>query len=125
MKRIRATSGFTVIETLIAMMVLTTAATAMLGMLTMSVVKTRESVQESRAVSLAVQERENLRSLVYSAIVTRDPYTTGSPYTAGDGVNFAVHSDVADDQPAANMKTVTVTTSWTYSLQTVYANING
>ena len=131
MKRIRATQGFTVIETLVAMLVLTTAATAMLGMLTMAVWTTRQNVYETHAVALAVQEREDLRSLVYDAIDTRDPYTTGSPYTV-DGVSFAVHSEVANDQPAANMKTVTVTTSWTYrgrarsySLQTVYANING
>ena len=43
-----------------------------------------------------------------------------------------MHSDVQADQPAANMKTVTVTVSWnyramprTYTLRTIYTDFSG
>lgn len=131
MRRRRLEKGTTLIETLVATAVLLAGASSMLNMLTLSALTTRANALDTHAVALAVQEREDMRSLVYSAIATRDPYPTGSP-DLFNGVGFTVHTDVQTDQPAASMKTVSVTVSWrcrgqprSYALQTVYTNING
>jgi Tfp pilus assembly protein PilV len=131
MRRKRSERGFTLIDTLVGMTVLAVSANAMLSMLIFSAYNVRANALNTHAVTLAIQEREDLRSLIYSAIATRDPYTTGSP-DRFNGVPFTVHSDVQTDVPAANMKTVTATISWnyrgqprSYAVQTIYTNING
>lgn len=127
----RSVDGSTLIEALVAMTIFATAAAAAFSMLMLSVATTRANALDTHAVALATQERENLRSLVYDSIVTRDPYTSASP-NVWEGTKFTVHSAVQNDQPAANMKTVTVTVSWShsgmprsYSLSTIYTNVNG
>ncbi len=131
MLRARSEAGSTLIEALVAMTIFSTGASAAFSMLTLSLATVRANALDTHAVALATQEREDLRSLQYSAIVTRDAYTTASP-NVFSGTNFTVHSEVQTDQPAANMKTVTVTASWSYqgiprgySLSTVYTNVNG
>ncbi len=131
MDRKRSQKGFTLIDTLVGMTVLAVTSNAMLSMLMLSSYNTRTNAINTHAVTLAIQEREDQRSLSYAAIANRDPYTTAAP-DRYNGVAFTVHSEVQADQPAVNMKTVTVTTSWNYlgssrqySLQTVYTNING
>jgi hypothetical protein len=103
-------------------------------MLMMAIFTTRANALDSHAVALATQEREDLRSLQYPVIATRDPYTTASPdrFPAPNGTPFTVHSEVQNDTPSSNMKTVTITTSWnylgrsrSYQIQTVYTNLNG
>jgi prepilin-type N-terminal cleavage/methylation domain-containing protein len=123
--------GSTLIEALVAMAIFAAGASATFSMLMLSLVTARANALDTHAVALATQEREDLRSLVYANIVSRDPYTSASPDVFG-GAKFTVHSEVQNDQPAANMKTVTVTVSWnykgaprSYSLSTIYTNVNG
>jgi Tfp pilus assembly protein PilV len=131
MRQKRSEEGFTLIDALVGMTVLAVSSQALLGMLLCSVFNVRANSLQTHAVTLAIQEREDLRSLAYSAIATRDPYTTSSPNTFS-GMPFTVHSEVQNGVPIANTKTVTVTTSWSfsgqarsYSLQTIFTNING
>ncbi len=119
------------IEAMISMTIFAAAASATFNMLMVSVFTLRANSLDTHAVALATQEREDLRSLEYPVIATRDPYTTGSP-NLFNGTSFTVHSDVQADQPAANMKTVTTTVSWnylgrarSYAIQTIYTNVNG
>lgn len=129
--RISNASGFTLIDTLVGVTIFAIASNAMLGMLMFSMLTVRATSLDTHGVALAVQEEEDLRSIVYSAIASRDPYPANAP-DVFQGVPFAVHSEVQVDQPAANMKTLTITVSWkyhgrpqSYALQSVYTNING
>src|SRR5262245_22854780 len=79
MRRAKCSKGSTLIETLVAMTVFAAAASATFNMLMMAICATRANALDSHAVSLATQEREDLRSLQYPVITTRDPYTTASP----------------------------------------------
>jgi Tfp pilus assembly protein PilV len=126
-QRSHSEKGSTLIEALISMTIFAAGASAAFSMLMMSVATTRTNALDTHAVARATQEREDLRSLQYPAIVTRN-----APSDVFNGTTFTVHSDVQTDQPGANMKTVTVTVSWShngtprgYSLSTVYTNING
>ena len=131
MQRMRSTEGSALIEALVAVTVFAATAAAAFNMLAFSLVTARENALNTHAVALAVQEREDLRALTYSQIATRDVFTTASP-NLFTNTAFAVHSDVQNDQPAPNMKTVTVTVSWThralprtYTLQTIYTDFSG
>jgi Tfp pilus assembly protein PilV len=131
MKLKRSDKGATLIEALVAITIFAAGASATFSMLMMSIMMARANSLDTHAVALATQEREDLRSLVYANIVTRDPITAADNHVFG-GARFTVHSDVQDNQPAANMKTVTVTVSWNYkgqarnySLSTIYTNVNG
>ena len=124
-------NGSSLIEAIISMAIFAAAASATFSMLMMSFYTLRANSLDTHAVSLATEEREDLRSLQYPVIATRDRYTTGSP-NLFNGTPFTVHSDVQTDQPAANMKTVTITVSWnylgkprSYQIRTVYTNVNG
>lgn len=131
MRQARSDGGSTLIEALVAMTIFAAGASATFSMLMLSLATARANALDTHAVALATQEREDLRSLVYASIATRDPYTSASP-DVFNGTQFTVHSDVQSDQPAANMKTVTVSVSWTYkgaarsySMSTIYTNVNG
>ncbi len=131
MRRCRSKDGSTLIETLVAITVFAATASAAFNMLGMAVRTARENELNAFASALAVKEREDLRSLVYSAIATRDTYPSNNPKFYKNTA-FTVHTDVQDSQPAANMKTVTVTVSWnyrslprTYALQTIYTDFSG
>jgi len=127
----RGSNGSALIETMVAMTIFAAAASATFNVLMLAVFTTRANALDTHAVALATQEREDLRSLQYTVIATRDPYTSGSP-NLFNGTPFTVHSEVQNDTPATNMKTATITTSWSYlgrarsyRLQTVYTNLNG
>ena len=130
----KRSTGSTLIETLVAITIFAAAASATFSMLMMAMFTTRANSLNSHAVALATQEREDLRSLQYPVIATRDTYTTASPdrFPAPNGTAFTVHSEVQNNTPSTNMKTVTITTSWnylgrfrSYQIQTVYTNLNG
>jgi Tfp pilus assembly protein PilV len=131
MRRSTRARGSTLIEALVASAVLTAGAAAAAGMLTLSPTTSQSSTLGAHAIRLAQQEMEDLRSLVYARILTRDSYPPNAP-DVFNGTRFTVHSNVQTDQPAANMKTIAVTVSWTdhgaprtYDLQTIHANISG
>jgi type II secretory pathway pseudopilin PulG len=131
MRRLRSKDGSTLIEALVAITIFAATASAAFSMLAFAVTTMRENELNAYAASLAVQEREDLRSLVYPAIATRDIHPANQPLFYRSTA-FTVHTDVQTDQPAANMKTVTVTVSWThramprtYSLQTISTDFSG
>jgi prepilin-type N-terminal cleavage/methylation domain-containing protein len=131
MSRKGSEKGFSLIEAIISTAIFAAVASATFSMLMMSYYTLRANSLDTHAVTLATQEREDLRSLQYMVIATRDPYTTASP-NLFNGTPFTVHSEVLADQPTANMKTVTITVSWSYlgkarnyRIQTLYTNVNG
>lgn len=130
MRRSTRIRGSSLIEALVASAVLTVGAAAAASMLTLSSTTSQSSTLGAHAVALAQQEMEDLRSLVYASILTRDSYPPNAP-DVFNGTSFTVHTNVQADQPVANVKTITVTVSWTdrgartYDLQTIYTNISG
>jgi len=131
MRRCKSKDGSTLIETLVAITIFAATASAAFNMLVTAVTAARVNELNTFASSLAVKEREDLRSLVYAAISTRDTYPSNNPKFYRNTA-FTMHTDVQDGQPAANMKTVTVTVSWTYrsvprsyTVQTIYTDFSG
>lgn len=131
MRRASWVRGFGVVEALVASTILAVGTAAAASMLTLSMTTTRSHAFDAHAVALAEREMEDLRSLLYASIATRDPFPVNAP-DVFNGAAFTVHTDVQAEQPAANMKTIAVTVSWTdhgvprrYVLQTIYTNISG
>lgn len=96
--------GFTLLEVLIAIVVLSV---ALLGMasLTGSIIGYNQFAdQVTKATTLAQDKLEELKNTSYSNIT--DGSDTESIYTRT--------CTVASDSPAANMKTITVTVTWNW-----------
>ncbi len=122
----RADRGLTLIEALVSITFFAVIAAAVFSLLMMSVSSQRANSLAAHANAVAVKELEDLRALRYSALVTHDTVVPSF-----EGTPFTVHSDVANDTPAANTKTVTVTVSWSdhgrarsYTMKTVYTCFN-
>jgi len=131
MRRLTREAGVSLIEALVAMTLFAIGSTAICNMLVASYLATQANTLSSHAVVLATQEREDLRSIQYANIASRDVYTSGSPHLF-NGAKYTMSSTVQVDTPAVNMRTVTVTVGWTfrgsprsYSTQTIFTNING
>jgi prepilin-type N-terminal cleavage/methylation domain-containing protein len=105
--RLAGRRGFTLIEVVIAIVMLTFGVLASAS-LTAALMKSNSGVtNRTRAIEAQRQKIEDLQSLRYSDIVSgNDTATVG-------GVSFSRSWTVAVDAPAANLKTITFTVTWT------------
>lgn len=109
-------SGFTLVEVMIALVIL---AIGLLGIATLQIVSIRGNAFSSEmtyAAMLAQERLEILRNLIFTATAT-DPDLAAGPHAlppaVGDkGVSYTVSWNVTDD-PSGEMKTVSVTITWT------------
>ena len=114
----RQSQGFTLIEVMIALIIL---AVGLLALMTMQIVSIRANAFSSEmtyASMLAQSRLEQLRNMDYASIPpTAGPITDviipGGATTKG--ISYTVLRDVDDDFPAADMKTITLTINWTGS----------
>jgi type II secretory pathway pseudopilin PulG len=126
-------TGFTLIEALVTCVIFALMSVAIISLLLTSVTVARANSLDSHAVALAIQEKEDVRSISYpvvAGLTTRDPYPTASP-NLFNGTSFTVHSDISADQPIANVCTIITTVSWShmgstrsYVLRSIYAAVN-
>ena len=115
----RNQKGFTLLEFLIAVMILSV---AMLGMATLTgamISYNKEAFDNTRAVALAQGKMEQLKNIPYGSL-TGSNDTPQSPYTRTWTVD--------DDTPGTDMKTLTVTVTWDWkgdSKEVEYTSIVG
>ena len=105
--RLRHRRGFTLIEVVIAIVMLTFGVLASAS-LTAALMRSNSGVtNRTRAVETMREKVENLQSLRYSDIVG------GNDTASIGGISFSRSWTVAADTPAANLKTITFTVTWT------------
>ena len=113
-------SGFTLIEVLVAMLILTVGLLGMAALITGIINSNKLSNRISTATVLAQDKMEDIKSVVYSNAVSETRAFLPSPYD-----KYERKVTVLDDSPDTNMKTVTVTVYWESSksviLQTILA----
>lgn len=98
--------GFTIIEMMIAILLI---GVGLMGLAAMSSTVSRANVQSASltdASALAQERIERFRGEDYAAIVS------GSDVRRVDGVTYDRTWDVSADTPAAGLKTIVVTVTW-------------
>lgn len=108
MQSIRSSDGFTLMEVLVAMVLLTV---GLLGVanLTVGIIKGNSySKNVTSATVVAQQQIEQAQRIGY----TNANSLAGSATVSMGGTSFTRATTVSNSTPAANMKTVTVSVSW-------------
>lgn len=119
----RGEDGFTVVEVLVAVVILGFVLIAVNALLLAGFAQAAVSKRASDAAGVAQQELETLRDLSYANIqATPSKTVTVGAYT------YTVNRTVTVDDPQPNMKHITVTVTWnlqgarSYVAETVFAD---
>lgn len=106
-RRLRASRGFTLIEVVVAIVMLAFGVLASAS-LTAALMKSNRGVtNRTRAVEVLREKVEELQSVTYPAL------GNGSDAVTVRGIAFSRTWTVAADTPAPNLKQVTLTVTWT------------
>ena len=121
MRRLRDNnSGFTLIEVLVAMVILTVGLLGTAALITGIISSNKLSNRISTATVLAQDKMEDIKRLGYSNAVSETRASMSSPYD-----NYEREVTVTPNSPSSGMKTVKVTVYWesskSVSLQTILA----
>jgi prepilin-type N-terminal cleavage/methylation domain-containing protein len=118
----RPDTGFTLVEILVAVVVLGLAAGATASGFRSTTEFLGENNLHAEAVTVAQRVVEDLRTIPFEDIAS-------ATEESEDGT-YLITTEVTDDVPDRGMKTIHVTTSWTwkgveksYELQTIYSRI--
>jgi type IV pilus assembly protein PilV len=109
----RQSQGFTLIEVMIAMVIL---AVGLLSLMTMQIVSIRANAFSSEmtyASMLAQSRLEQIRNMSYTSINPGTVTDTVPASASTKGMAYAVETKVEDNLPATDMKTITLTINWT------------
>ena len=114
-QRVKSQYGFTLLEVLVAIVILTIGLLGTAGLTTGVIRGNHYSKNITSATAAAQTQLESIKSSGYAnATTTNFPSDT---VTMG-GMTFTRTTTVTNSSPAANMKTVSVTVSWTESNNT-------
>jgi len=108
-------SGFTLIEVMIALVIL---ATGLLALMTMQIVSIKANAFSSEmtyASMLAQSRLEQIRNIPYANLIAGTTNDTVPASAATKGMAYRVQTTVATNTPANNMATITVMINWTGS----------
>lgn len=106
MRRLRSSRGFTLIEIVVAIVMLTFGVLASASLTAALMRSNRGVTNRTRAVETLRLKVEDLQSQAYVNIVSgNDTATIG-------GVTYSRAWTVTPDSPAANLKTVTLSVTW-------------
>jgi type IV pilus assembly protein PilV len=112
---VKSQYGFTLLEVLVAIVILTIGLLGTAGLTTGVIRGNHYSKNITSATAAAQTQLESIKSSGYAnATTTNFP---GDTVTMG-GMTFTRTTTVTNSSPAANMKTVSVTVSWTESNNT-------
>ena len=118
MRKSRNNSGFTLMEVLVAMLILSVGLLGMAALITGIINSNKLSNRISTATVLAQDKMEEIKNDGYSNAGDEPKASLPSPYD-----QYEREVTVVDPSPAANMKTVTVKVYWesskSVSLQTI------
>jgi type IV pilus assembly protein PilV len=118
MINIENNKGFTLIEVLVAMVILSVGLLGTAALITGIINGNKVSNRITTATVLGQDKMEEIKGLDYSSVVSEPKSSLPSPYD-----QYERQVTVIDPSPAANMKTVTVTVYWesnkSVSLQTI------
>jgi prepilin-type N-terminal cleavage/methylation domain-containing protein len=106
-KRLRDSRGFTLIEIVVAIVMLGFGVLASASLTAALMASNRGVTNRTRAVETLRDKVEDLQSVIYPQIVN------GSDTATVGGVAFARAWTVAANSPVTNTKTVTLTVTWT------------
>jgi prepilin-type N-terminal cleavage/methylation domain-containing protein len=116
--------GTTLLESLVALALFGIASAAIGTLLTQHIRTQGSNMTQTTAIAIASRELEDLRSLDYDDIVSR------SSTQVFGGLTYTLTTAVADDVPAAKMKSITATVTWTeangpqtYTLDAIYTAV--
>lgn len=119
-QHIENNKGFTLIEVLVAMVILSVGLLGTAALITGIINGNKVSNRITTATVLAQDKMEEIKGLDYSSIVSEPKSSLPPPYD-----QYERQVTVIDPSPAANMKTVTVTVYWesnkSVSLQTIFS----
>jgi type IV pilus assembly protein PilV len=107
----KQSKGFTLIEVMIALVIL---AAGLLALATMQIVSVRSNAFSSEmtyASMLGQRYLEDVRNMNYDAVTAFGPITRSVDPTT-KGVAYRVQQTVQNDTPATDMKTVTLEIDW-------------
>jgi type IV pilus assembly protein PilV len=105
-------NGFTLIEVLVAMVILSVGLLGTAALITGIISSNKLSNRISTATTCAQDKMEEIRRLGYSGMPTSDTTTT-EPYNSITNYSLYKRVTFTDvDNPAVGMKTVTVTVFW-------------
>ena len=108
----KAQKGFTLIEVMIALVIL---ATGLLALMTMQIVSIKANAFSSEmtyAAMLGQSELEKVRNMNYASVVAVAPQAYNVPATLTKGVAYTVETQVQDNTPTTDMKRVTLIINW-------------
>jgi len=105
-------NGFTLIEVLIAILILSVGLLGMAALTAGIINGNRFSNDMSTATTLAQERMEEIRRLGYSGMPSTDTTTTENYSTIAGYPEYKRETLTDADAPAPGMKTITVTTYW-------------
>lgn len=110
--KLRSQTGFTLIELLVTMVILTIGLLGTAGLTTGIIRGNFFAKNITSATAIAETQLEAVQREGYARVTTT--LFPSSAQTVGmGGVNFSRSTTIANDSPAANMKTITVAVTWT------------
>lgn len=125
---VRGEEGFTLIEIIVAIMLLVVALLGMASVTTMVIKGNSFSKMMTTATTLAQDKMEDLNDTRYTALpvgVATDYATVrGTVQASATGAYFRRSSTVTANSPAANMKSISVTVSWPQPSPTHSVTVN-
>lgn len=120
-------SGFTLVETLVAMVIFAISSLAMASLLTTGIRQASENNVTSQAIALAQEELEDVRTYRY---VDMAPAPARTVLSAKGGIAFTITRTVINNNPALGMSRVTVTVAWnshgaprTYETESIFTRL--
>jgi Tfp pilus assembly protein PilV len=126
MPEARRQGGLTLVEVLVAALILAVACVGVSSLLAAGLVSSDTTGAMTHATDLAIQEMESLRALDYAALASRTPPNSPEVW---NGTSFTIQSTVTRDSPAPNMSAVRVAVTWaqrgrsySYTLQSIYGD---